>query len=332
MRGSGKTQLAAAIAAILLLSSAPAWAQPASLPAYSASYVGTIGKLPIAVEIDRLGDTLTGTYRYGGNAKQGIALQGRASGGGFELTETAGGKMTGLWHVRLTAGSISGTWSSPDGSRKLPLAATSAPSGKAFPYEIRIVLPTGVDAAAVAAKERAPDACDEDPRDSQVTALDLMDPKTGRLVQRLGQDVADLLSRGTCRVFLPIVEDMNFDGWPDLRIARFLPAAPNVPFAAWLYDPATGKLAFNGELSQIASPRFDAKARRVTSTTRGSCCSYESEVYAWRGKALRLLQRSDLEYATEGAAAEKRCWVEKAYQPRAGKMTLVGTKKGCGEK
>jgi hypothetical protein len=320
---------AALIVVLLALPVTLAHAAGASIPAYSALYVGTIGGHRVTVEIDRFADHLSGHYHYGNNGKHPIALNGTISGDTFDATETVGGKTTGLWHGTLTAGTIAGSWSSPDKKKTLPLRAASAPAGKAFPYDIRVVLADGVDPAKVIANQLKPDACDTDQKDMQITAIELVDPESGRLAQTLGQDVPDILSQGTCKLFMPILEDMNFDGWPDLRIARFLPAAPNVPYAAWLYDPASRKLVFNDDLSNIVEPSFDAKAKRVTSSARDSCCAYTTEVYAWQGRSLRLVERTRLEYMTEGAAAEKACWVEKRYRPAGGKMTLASTKKGC---
>jgi hypothetical protein len=323
---------AAMIALVLVLSATLAHAAGPSIPAYSASYVGTIGGHSVTVEIDRFAGHLSGHYHYGNNDKQPIALNGTISGDSFDATESVGGKTTGLWHGTLTVGTISGSWSSPDKKTALPLRAASAPAGLAFPYDIRVVLADGVDPAAVIANQLKHDGCDTSQKDLEITAIELTDPKTGKVEETLGKDVPDILSQGTCKLFPPIVEDMNFDGWPDLRIARFLPAAPNIPYAAWLYDPNTKKLAFNDDLSNLVEPSFDAKEKRVTSSARDSCCAYTTEVYAWQGKSLRLVARTRLEYMTEGAAAAKGCWVEKRYKPAGGKMALVSTKKGCDKK
>ncbi len=324
--------LAAALALLLLTSGGPGRAAEAAAPtiaAYSANYAGTIGDKNIAVSIDRFAGQITGSYFYAGNGKHPLTLKGTVSGDAFAADETVGGRLTGRWHGRLTPGSIDGTWSSPDGTKTWKLHAADASHGKAFPYDIRLELTAGVDRASVI-KNQLGGGCSADGKATAVAAVELIDPATGHVVQTLGGDVAGVLSQGTCTMFVPIVEDMNFDGWPDLRIAQFLPASPNIPYAAWLFDPATRNLAASDDLEEIASPAFDPAAKRVTSAVRNSCCSYTNEVYAWHKGHLRLVEKTDIDYLPPDAApAGKNCYVEKRYKLLDGKMALVKTTKGC---
>jgi hypothetical protein len=293
------------------------------IPAYEATYTGTIGDKRITVFIERFADHLTGSYFYGGNRTNSLALSGTVAGDTFDATETAAGQVTGSWNGRLTPGSIRGTWSSPDKRRVWPLSAAIAPSGKTFPYDIWIVLADGVDRAKVIKNQLLPDACDSSETETQVTGIELIDRATGHAAQTLGREMPEILSQGTCRLFLPVVEDMNFDGWPDLRIARFLPAAPNTPYAAWLFDPTTRNLFFNHDLSNIASPEFDGRNRRVTSTTRDSACCHTNDAFVWNGDRLRLIEETTHDYF------DADCYIEKRYRMQNGRLQLAGTHKGC---
>src|SRR5215211_5221367 len=54
-----------------------------------------------------------------------------------------------------------------------------------------------------------------------------------------------------------IVEDVNFDGYNDIRLLQFLPAAPNLPYYYWLYNPAKQNFQPQKDLEEITSPTFD---------------------------------------------------------------------------
>lgn len=324
-----------ALAALAILAAAAGTgvaAAPAerTLVAYEAKYVGTIGDKKVAIDLTRFADRLSGSYFYGGHAGHPIQFSGTLAGNAFDASETLGGKVAGLWHGTLTPGKITGTWTSPDKTRTLPLAAATGAEGKAFPYDIRLVLNAQADPRKIIANQSAADGCDSADADLQVTAIELIDPADGKLVQTLGRDIADVLSQGTCKLFVPLVEDMNFDGWPDLRIARFLPAAPNVPYAAWLFDPATRRLVLNDDLGNLTALDFDPATKRVSTTVRDSCCAYTGETYAWEGRHLVLLTKSETTYLDPAAGpAGETCYIEKDYRRVDARMALAKTARHC---
>lgn len=96
------------------------------------------------------------------------------------------------------------------------------------------------------------------------------------------------------------VLDMDFDGYADLRVAQFRPAAPNVPYFNWLFDPASGRFVRSAELDAIVSPVFDAQARQIRSEWRDGAARYGIDIYEIvRGKP--LLARKELrEYTQPG--------------------------------
>ncbi|NVJ11280.1 nitrite reductase, partial [Myxococcus sp. AM001] len=163
---------------------------------------------------------------------------------------------------------ITGTWTSPNGKRTLPLALSQNQDDleARFPYEIRLLADT------LPAEEG--DGC---PTPPLVSAIRLY--KDGALIQTLETE-----SQGTCSIFTPYLIDANFDGWPDLSLAMFLPAGPNIPHQTWLYDVATGRFVdAPAGLQDISSAEFDPVHRIVYSYWRASCCEHGVSTYRWNG-------------------------------------------------
>lgn len=74
------------------------------------------------------------------------------------------------------------------------------------------------------------------------------------------------------------VEDMNFDGYLDLRIQSSIPAGPNTPYLYWLWNPETSLLEVNKELEEITAPEFDSSTQTIHSFNRDNAAEY-SDVY-----------------------------------------------------
>jgi len=87
------------------------------------------------------------------------------------------------------------------------------------------------------------------------------------------------------------VIDLNFDGFLDLRVIRFLPAGPNTPYQNWLWSPEAQKFVASPALDEITSPQFDADAQEITSDWRSSASEHGSDIYAYEGDAPVLIHR-----------------------------------------
>lgn len=120
------------LAAALLLT-APAHAAPLTL-------LGTVGKLPIVVSLERTGDALSGWYFYTAQAKS-IALEGHIDAAGhFALREHVADKETGRLEGTL-GGTLSsthwqGTWRKDAHAEPLPLQLDAAGSATALDGQI----------------------------------------------------------------------------------------------------------------------------------------------------------------------------------------------------
>ena len=54
------------------------------------------------------------------------------------------------------------------------------------------------------------------------------------------------------------LDDVDFDGYADLRIVAFVPAGPNVPYLNWRYDPAAGRFERLEALDRIGLLQMDS--------------------------------------------------------------------------
>jgi hypothetical protein len=298
------------ILALVWLPSLPVSANqvPASsveFPVWSRNWVGTLGSKQVEVALNRTADGLSGSYCYQpcrAETRRQLVLNGRIRGESAALTERDSGDgaaETGTWRIESFEKGITGTWTSPNGERTLPLALSQIQDDlKArFPYEIRLL--------ADALPEEEGDDC---PTPPLVSAIRLY--KDGALVQTLETE-----SRGTCSIFTPDLIDANFDGWPDLSLAMFLPAGPNIPHQTWLYDVATGRFVdAPAGLQDISSAEFDPVHRIVYSYWRASCCEHGVSTYRWTDGDLKEIdsQSSYLLPLMDGSE-RRRCYIMPSY-------------------
>lgn len=255
-------------------SAAQAPASSVEFPVWSRTWAGTLGSKQVELALNRTADGLSGSYCYQpcrAQTRSQLVLTGRMQGEGAELTERDRGNgtaTTGTWHIASLQDGITGTWTSPNGKRTLPLALRQIQDDleTRFPYEIRLL--------ADALPEEEGDGC---PTPPLVSAIRLY--KDGVLFQTLETE-----SQGTCSVFTPALVDANFDGWPDLSLAQFLPAGPNMPRQTWLYDAPTGRFVdAPAALQAISSAEFDPVHRILYSYWRASCCEHGVSTYRWKG-------------------------------------------------
>ena len=298
------------ILALVWLPSLPVSANqvPASsveFPVWSRNWVGTLGSKQVELALSRTADGLSGSYCYQpcrAETRRQLVLNGRMRDESALLTERDSGDgaaETGTWHIESFESGITGTWTSPNGERTLPLVLSQIQDDlKArFPYEIRLL--------ADALPEEEGDGC---PTPPLVSAIRLY--KDGALIQTLETE-----SQGTCSIFTPDLIDANFDGRPDLSLAMFLPAGPNIPHQTWLYDVATGRFVdAPAGLQDISSAEFDPVHRIVYSYWRASCCEHGVSTYRWTDGDLKEIdsQSSYLLPLMDGTE-RRRCYIMPSY-------------------
>lgn len=274
---------------------------------WSRSFSGTIASKRIKVDLQAVEGHVSGSYCYEPCGKSGLSrikLEGRQQQDHLELTETAYNKkseqiVSGKWAVVMQHTSSRGIWSSPDGKKSWPIALSEKSSGKhPFPFEIRLL--------ASAEPTYGDSHCSDPPLISEIRLY-----KNSRLVQTL-----PTASQGTCRMFLPVIVDINFDGYPDLMLAQTLPAGPNVPYDYWVYDPAQGKMvSVSDEMADVTSPDFDPMNKIISVSWRASCCEHGVTTYRWKGKHLVHIDTASSYFQPEiidGKLAI--CYIMPAYQ------------------
>ncbi|MGV8995532.1 MAG: XAC2610-related protein [Parvibaculaceae bacterium] len=85
--------------------------------------------------------------------------------------------------------------------------------------------------------------------------------------------------------------DLNFDGFLDMRVVRFMPAGPNMPYQNWLWSEQQGKFIANPALDEITSPKFDADGQEINSIWRSSAAEGGADVYTYDGTTPVLIHR-----------------------------------------
>lgn len=85
--------------------------------------------------------------------------------------------------------------------------------------------------------------------------------------------------------------DLNFDGFLDMRVIRFIPAGPNMPYENWLWSETEGKFVANAALDDITSPQFDVDEQEINSHWRSSASEGGSDIYAYDGTTPVLIHR-----------------------------------------
>lgn len=114
------------------------------------------------------------------------------------------------------------------------------------------------------------------------------------------------------------IEDMNFDGYKDLRIQQFLPAGPNIPYYYWLWDKNTSRYVRNKELEEITSPEFDDKDKVIKSTVRDSASTYYERVYKYIDGKPTLFRETE-----RVADMDKKIWHVTVRELKGSEMKVI---------
>ncbi|MDQ0195255.1 XAC2610-related protein [Paenibacillus wynnii] len=88
-----------------------------------------------------------------------------------------------------------------------------------------------------------------------------------------------------------VIEDMNFDGYLDIRIQIDTPAAPNISYYCWIWDRSTSRFIENLDLESITSPEFDSKNKIITSFGRASAAEHFTETYKYMAGIPTLMKK-----------------------------------------
>ena len=127
--------------------------------------------------------------------------------------------------------------------------------------------------------------------------ITIVDAKTGNIIQTLVTSEfndGEYASTSTYENPELIFEDMNFDGYDDIRIVAFTPPGPNIPYICWLWDKNTKQFVHNAELSAILSLETDKDNGWIYSFARDGASSYRTEYHRWTDGKLTLFKALDV--------------------------------------
>jgi hypothetical protein len=96
-----------------------------------------------------------------------------------------------------------------------------------------------------------------------------------------------------------VIEDLNFDGYRDLRLMADRPAGPNIPYFYWLFDPQTTRFERNQALEQITAPEVDAANRQIISNWRSGAATFGTDTWQWENGVPILVRQEVVEYIDE---------------------------------
>lgn len=93
-----------------------------------------------------------------------------------------------------------------------------------------------------------------------------------------------------------IIEDFNFDGYPDIRLLQYLPETANIPFFYWLYNPKTTKFQRDTMLEIIHSPILDTKNEYILSQWTKEDNVQGTDFYKFVGNQIKLVKQETEEF------------------------------------
>ena len=67
-------------------------------------------------------------------------------------------------------------------------------------------------------------------------------------------------------------DDINFDGYPDLRFLIYLSAMGNDSYATYIYNPKSHQFEFNKILSESHNVSIDPKTKQISANYNGGAC------------------------------------------------------------
>lgn len=88
-----------------------------------------------------------------------------------------------------------------------------------------------------------------------------------------------------------IIEDLNFDGYSDIRLLQYLPETANIPFFYWLYDSEREAFERNMNLEIIQSPSLDFENEYILSQWTDESDVRGTDYYKFVGSSIKLMKQ-----------------------------------------
>jgi len=100
------------------------------------------------------------------------------------------------------------------------------------------------------------------------------------------------------------IEDVNFDGYKDIKLLNWWGVTGNVNFSFWRFDNNNGKFIYDAELSDLTSPIFNPKTKLITTYETGGMAGmiHTGRKYKYQDNKLLLIEE------------ENQIWIENEKQ------------------
>lgn len=276
-----------------------------ALPVYAAEepamrFDGVISRnIQIEMALTRRGDRLEGEYMYKKIGRP-IKLVGRIDPEGrADLNEfDPDGKHTGRFSGRLGSGGFSGQWSTPEGNKRLPfklspVILTQYDAETAKEHDLLDEFRGQVVQAEAPYRFKIYGKRMEEGEPANVTRMEIFKGVGAEPFQVIkGLDTATPL-RDYQGFFEEhevgvVIEDMNFDGYGDLRIIEFVPVMMNTSYLFWLFNPQKGRFEPRPDMALLSAPVFDHEKKRIYSNTRNPD-GLETRTFEFKDGKLKLI-------------------------------------------
>ncbi|MFK7947973.1 MAG: hypothetical protein AB8G11_10300 [Saprospiraceae bacterium] len=96
-----------------------------------------------------------------------------------------------------------------------------------------------------------------------------------------------------------IIEDLNFDGYADIRLLQYLPEDANIPFFYWLYNPSSKSYERNEALEIVRSPSIDDTNELILSQWGDGDSIQGTDYYQYSGSKLVIIKQEVKENTDE---------------------------------
>lgn len=148
-----------------------------------------------------------------------------------------------------------------------------------------------------------------------VTSINILKKSDGTLFQELSDFEATVQENEQV-----VIEDLNFDGYADIRLLQYLPEDANIPFYYWLYNPSTKIYERNAALEIVHSPSIDDENQLILSQWVDGDNIQGTDYYQFSGDKL-ILTKQEVKETTD-----EKSYVLTVKQPIGDSLKVVKQK------
>lgn len=118
-------------------------------------------------------------------------------------------------------------------------------------------------------------------------------------------------------------EDINFDGYTDIKLLSWWGATGNSGYNYWLFEPKKGRFVLNKELRDLSNPTPDYKRKQIKTHSVGGMAGhiYGNAAYAFVNGRLMSIREEEQDWVKD-----KKCFLRVIRERRNRKMVIVSRK------